>query len=79
MGDRRAALLWSAAELLTGPRRDRVRQCDNPDCRYLFLDASKAGSRRCCVMASCGNRAKAHRHYRKQRAAVARPPDACSS
>ena len=27
----RAALLWSAADLLTGPRRDRVRQCDNPD------------------------------------------------
>ena len=64
----RAALLWSAADLLTGPRRDRVRECDNPDCRYLFLDASKAGTRRWCEMSSCGNRAKAHRHYRKRQA-----------
>ena len=64
----RAALLWSAADLLTGPRRDRVRQCDNPECRYLFLDASKAGTRRWCDMSSCGNRAKAHRHYRKKQA-----------
>ena len=67
----RARLLWSAADLLTGPRRARVRQCDNPECRYLFLDASKAGNRRWCDMASCGNRAKAHRHYRRRRAAEA--------
>jgi predicted RNA-binding Zn ribbon-like protein len=67
----RAALLWSAADLLTGPRRDRVRQCDNPECRYLFLDASKAGTRRWCEMSSCGNRAKAHRHYQRRRAAEA--------
>ena len=64
----RAALLWSAADLLTGPRRERVRECDNPDCRYLFLDASKAGTRRWCDMSSCGNRAKAHRHYQRRRA-----------
>jgi predicted RNA-binding Zn ribbon-like protein len=67
----RARLLWSAAELLTGPRRERVRQCDNPECRYLFLDASKAGNRRWCDMSSCGNRAKAHRHYRRRREAEA--------
>jgi predicted RNA-binding Zn ribbon-like protein len=64
----RAALLWSAADLLTGPRRERVRQCDNPECRYLFLDASKAGTRRWCDMASCGNRAKAHRHHQRRKA-----------
>ena len=64
----RAALLWSAADLLTGPRRDRVRQCDNPECRYLFLDGSKAGTRRWCDMSSCGNRAKAHRHYQRRKA-----------
>jgi predicted RNA-binding Zn ribbon-like protein len=64
----RATLLWSAADLLTGPRRGRVRECDNPECRYLFLDASKAGTRRWCDMSSCGNRAKAHRHYRKRQA-----------
>jgi predicted RNA-binding Zn ribbon-like protein len=62
-------VLWSAADLLTGTRRDRVRQCDNPQCRWVFLDDSKSGNRRWCSMASCGNRAKAHRHYLKRREA----------
>jgi len=62
-------VLWSAADLLAGARRDRVRQCDNPQCRWVFLDDSKSGNRRWCSMASCGNRAKAHRHYLKRREA----------
>jgi predicted RNA-binding Zn ribbon-like protein len=62
-------VLWSAADLLAGARRERVRQCDNPQCRWVFLDDSKSGSRRWCSMASCGNRAKAHRHYLKRREA----------
>jgi predicted RNA-binding Zn ribbon-like protein len=35
----------------------------------VFLDVSKAGARRWCTMNSCGNRAKAHRHYHKAKAA----------
>lgn len=62
-----APVLWSAADLLAGPRRGRVHACANPQCRWLFLDDSKAGSRRWCSMASCGNRAKAHRHYLRSR------------
>jgi predicted RNA-binding Zn ribbon-like protein len=62
-----APILWSAADLLAGPRRPRVRTCANPQCRWLFLDDSKAGTRRWCSMASCGNRAKAHRHYARLR------------
>lgn len=62
-------VLWSAADLLTGPRRDRMRACDNPACRFLFLDDSKAGKRRWCSMSACGNRAKARRHYQKMKAA----------
>jgi predicted RNA-binding Zn ribbon-like protein len=60
-------VLWSAVDLLAGTRRDRVRQCANPQCRWVFLDDSKSGNRRWCSMASCGNRAKAHRHYLKRR------------
>lgn len=60
-------VLWSAADLLAGPRLARVRQCDNPECRWVFLDDSKSGNRRWCSMASCGNRAKAHRHYLKSK------------
>lgn len=60
-------VLWSAADLLAGTRHSRVRQCGNPQCRWVFLDDSKSGNRRWCSMASCGNRAKAHRHYLKRR------------
>ena len=58
-----APILWSAGDLLTGRRLARVRQCSNADCRWLFIDESKAGTRRWCSMTACGNRAKAHRHY----------------
>lgn len=61
-------VLWSAADLLAGPRRTRLRACANPNCGYLFIDDSKSANRRWCTMATCGNRAKAHRHYLKSRA-----------
>jgi predicted RNA-binding Zn ribbon-like protein len=58
-------VLWpiadSAAEMLTSPRRARVRECDGERCGWLFLDTSKAGRRRWCSMADCGNLAKALR------------------
>jgi hypothetical protein len=44
---------------------DRVRRCANPECGWLFLDDSRAGKRRWCSMSSCGNRARARRHYHK--------------
>jgi predicted RNA-binding Zn ribbon-like protein len=59
--------LWSAADLLVGTRLQRVRQCANPECGWLFLDGSKSGNRRWCSMSACGNRAKAHRHYQRQK------------
>jgi predicted RNA-binding Zn ribbon-like protein len=64
-----APVLWSAADLLVGDERANVRQCANEACRWLFLDASRSGSRRWCDMRSCGNRAKAQRHYHKHRGA----------
>ena len=62
-----APVLWSAGDLLAGPRLDRVRRCANPECGWLFLDDSRAGKRRWCSMQSCGNRAKARRHYHRSR------------
>jgi predicted RNA-binding Zn ribbon-like protein len=63
-----APVLWSAGDLLVGPRLQRVRYCANPECQWLFLDDSKSGNRRWCTMSACGNRAKAHRHYLRQKA-----------
>jgi len=62
-----APVLWSAADLLLGKQLNRVRQCANPECGWLFLDNSKSGNRRWCSMSACGNRAKAHRHYLRQK------------
>ena len=58
-----APILWSAADLLVQAPHRRIRQCANPQCLWLFIDASKNGTRRWCDMTACGNRAKAHRHY----------------
>ena len=60
-------ILESAAELLTSERGTRVRQCASDTCGWMFLDRSPAGRRRWCDMKSCGNRAKARRHYQRVR------------
>jgi predicted RNA-binding Zn ribbon-like protein len=64
-----APVLWSAADLLVGPQLSKLRECSNERCLWLFLDDSKNGTRRWCSMQSCGNRAKAHRHYLRQKGA----------
>ncbi len=63
-----APVVWSAADLLARPGPHRVRRCANGQCLWLFIDRSKAGTRRWCDMSACGNRAKARRHYLKAKA-----------
>jgi len=58
-----APVLWSTGDLLAGQRLHRLRRCANDKCLWLFIDDSKSGTRRWCAMRTCGNRAKAHRHY----------------
>jgi predicted RNA-binding Zn ribbon-like protein len=65
-------IIWpvarSAAELLTSDQLCCVRVCeDDQGCGYLFIDTTRNHSRRWCSMESCGNRAKARRHYARQR------------
>jgi predicted RNA-binding Zn ribbon-like protein len=70
VGDLRAPIwpvIESAATLLTSDDLDRVRECDAGDCNWLFLDRSRSGARRWCSMSTCGNRAKARRHYHRRR------------
>jgi predicted RNA-binding Zn ribbon-like protein len=65
------APLWpivrSAADLLTSPMLTTLRLCASDACDWLFLDGSRNGSRRWCSMRTCGNRAKARRHYARLR------------
>lgn len=60
-----AALAVSALSLLSDRQAGRLRIC--PNCRWLFVDRSRNGSRLWCDMAVCGNRQKAKRHYRRHR------------
>jgi predicted RNA-binding Zn ribbon-like protein len=61
----------SAAELLTSPELERLRECASDRCSWLFLDRSRSRRRRWCDMKTCGNRAKARRHYRRRKARAA--------
>ena len=64
--------LWllssSAAGLMLSEGARRVRACDNPECRWLFMDTSKNHTRRWCDMKVCGNRMKARRFKAQHRA-----------
>ena len=57
-------------ELASG-NPERLRVCANDMCRWVFYDESRAGQRRWCSMASCGNRAKAARHRAREKEAKA--------
>ena len=63
--------LWpvvrSAADLLTTKALEDVRICASDTCSWLFLDTSKNHTRRWCDMKSCGNRAKARKHYSQKK------------
>lgn len=75
-----AGVLWSAGDLVSAAGRHRLRRCANPECRFLFLDESKSGTRIWCDMTTCGNRAKARRHYarvRRDQADEPSPPIEC--
>jgi predicted RNA-binding Zn ribbon-like protein len=60
--------LWpvaqSAVALLTTQDLTRVKMCASTDgCGWLFLDTTRNRSRQWCDIATCGNRARARRHY----------------
>ena len=59
-------VLTAATDLLTSDSRGLVRQCEDPDCGWLFLDRSNARRRRWCSMADCGNRNKVRNYYRRE-------------
>jgi predicted RNA-binding Zn ribbon-like protein len=61
-------LARSAISLLTSPARAPLHMCQAPSCGMFFL-----GARRWCC-AACGNRARAARHYQRNRARTAAHP-----
>jgi len=61
-------LALCVAELATSDQMQTLRECGNPECRWLFLDTSKNHTRRWCDMKICGNRMKARRFKAQHRA-----------
>lgn len=65
-------ILWpvarAAGDLLVADDLKMLRLCPGDGCAWLFLDTSRNKSRRWCTMATCGNRAKARRHYEQVKA-----------
>ncbi|GAA3836493.1 CGNR zinc finger domain-containing protein [Amycolatopsis tucumanensis] len=63
---------WLAATDYLGlvdGKPERIKRCAaHPKCVLHFYDTTKNGTRRWCSMAGCGNRAKAARHYERERA-----------
>lgn len=47
-------------------RLDRLKMCDDEDCRKVFYDWSKPSTRRWCASAVCGNRQKTRAYRRRQ-------------
>ena len=61
-------IIRSAAELLVSSEIEKVKNCGDNECGWIFLDSSRNQSRRWCDMKDCGNRAKARRFYQKKKA-----------
>ncbi|MEV8313618.1 ABATE domain-containing protein [Streptomyces sp. NPDC059900] len=61
-----AALSRAAIDFLSGPQREQLRACTAPRCVRYFV---KSHGRQEWCKTSCGNRARAARHYRRHRVA----------
>ena len=54
-----------AIDLFSGELRSQIRECENPNCGLMFVDASRPGKRRWCLMKRCGNMAKTSSYRRR--------------
>jgi len=60
------ALALHAWHLLDQEDPRRLRQCQDRECGWLFLDRTRNASRIWCSSADCGNRTRARRHYERR-------------
>ncbi|MFF3396290.1 CGNR zinc finger domain-containing protein [Streptomyces sp. NPDC002669] len=66
-----AALARAAIDFLSGPQRERLRACTAPRCVRYFV---KSHGRQEWCKPSCGNRARAARHYRRRHVTTGHDP-----
>ena len=59
-----------AVDLFDPANAGRIRECSGSDCSIVYLDTSRAATRRWCSMQRCGNRAKVRAHRARARQVV---------
>ncbi|MFE6964105.1 CGNR zinc finger domain-containing protein [Agromyces sp. NPDC057679] len=64
----RRRLALAAVELLLRDDLDRLAQCADAECGWVFLDTSPRHNRRWCVAADCGNRNRVREFYARRQA-----------
>jgi len=67
----RRRLALAAVDLLLRDDLDRLAQCADAECGWVFLDSSPRHNRRWCVAADCGNRNRVRDFYARKQAATA--------
>jgi predicted RNA-binding Zn ribbon-like protein len=63
----RHVAVTAGAELLGAGPSPRLKQCPGDHCGWFFLDATKRGNRRWCLMRECGQDAKDQRRRQRRR------------
>lgn len=67
-GEALARVVQPLVDAIAAGETARFRICANDGCRWVFEDTSRAGWRRWCDMASCGNQAKVRRYRARHKA-----------
>jgi len=71
----RHVAVTSGVELLRAVPSPRLKQCPGDHCGWMFLDATKRGNRRWCLMSECGQDAKDVRRRARRHAAGTGPDE----
>jgi predicted RNA-binding Zn ribbon-like protein len=62
VGQALSTIARDAVDLFDPANAGRIRECSGSDCEIVYLDTSRAATRRWCSMQRCGNRAKVRAH-----------------
>jgi predicted RNA-binding Zn ribbon-like protein len=62
VGQALSTIARDAVDLFDPANEGRIRECSGSDCEIVYLDTSRAATRRWCSMQRCGNRAKVRAH-----------------
>lgn len=62
IGQALSTIARDAVDLFDAANAGRIRECNGSDCAMVYLDTSRAATRRWCSMQRCGNRAKVRAH-----------------